>query len=77
MDLAKSFQIHDLGMGCPELGYVALSDLDSLRGPLWQPHRLRHDLCRQQANFGLCRLRSPSRFHRRVMERGLGLRHID
>ncbi|GLS36505.1 hypothetical protein GCM10010869_20940 [Mesorhizobium tianshanense] len=33
-DSEQFFRLCDLGMGCPELGYVALSDLDSLRGPL-------------------------------------------
>lgn len=27
------FGLCDLGLGCPELGYVALSELQSLRGP--------------------------------------------
>ena len=31
------FGLCDLGMGFPELGYVALSELESLRGPLGLP----------------------------------------
>ena len=34
-DLA--FGLCDLGLGCPELGYVRLSELDELRGPLGLP----------------------------------------
>ena len=29
-----AFGLADLGMGCPELGYVSLSELESVRGPL-------------------------------------------
>jgi hypothetical protein len=28
------FGLCDLGLGCPELGYVSMSELESLRGPL-------------------------------------------
>ena len=34
-DLA--FGLCDLGLGCPELGYVRLSELTAIRGPLKQP----------------------------------------
>jgi len=30
----EAFGLCDLGMGCPELGYVSLSELDTVRGPL-------------------------------------------
>jgi hypothetical protein len=32
-----AFGLCDLGMGCPELGYVSLTELRSLRGPLGLP----------------------------------------
>ena len=28
-----AFGLCDLGLGCPELGYVSISDLESVRGP--------------------------------------------
>ena len=31
------FGLCDLGVGCPELGYVALAELQSIRGPLGPP----------------------------------------
>lgn len=30
----EAFGLCDLGLGCPELGYVSLSELESVRGPL-------------------------------------------
>lgn len=32
-----AFGLCDLGLGCPEMGYVSLSELESLRGPLGLP----------------------------------------
>ena len=32
-----AFGLCDLGLGCPELGYVSLSELRALRGPLGLP----------------------------------------
>ena len=32
-----AFGLCDLGLGCSELGYVRLSEIDSLRGPLGLP----------------------------------------
>jgi Protein of unknown function (DUF2958) len=32
-----AFGLCDLGMGCPELGYVSMTELRSLRGPLGLP----------------------------------------
>lgn len=34
-DLA--FGLCDLGLGCPELGYVHITELESLRGPMGLP----------------------------------------
>ena len=31
------FGLCDLGMGCPELGYVSLAELETVRGPLGLP----------------------------------------
>ena len=33
-DPDQAFGLCDLGMGCPELGYVSLSELEALRGKL-------------------------------------------
>ena len=33
-DADRAFGLCDLGLGCPELGYVSLNELDSLRGPM-------------------------------------------
>lgn len=33
-DTDRCFGLCDLGMGCPELGYVSLTELASVRGPL-------------------------------------------
>jgi len=33
-DPDRAFGLCDLGLGCPELGYVRLSELESVRGPL-------------------------------------------
>jgi len=33
-DQDLAFGLCDLGLGCPELGYVRLSELESVRGPL-------------------------------------------
>ena len=33
----RLFGLCDLGLGCPELGYVSLKELTSLRGPLGLP----------------------------------------
>jgi hypothetical protein len=33
----RVFGLCDVGLGCPELGYVSLSELASLRGPLGLP----------------------------------------
>ena len=30
----RAFGLCDLGLGCPELGYVSLSELEGLRGPM-------------------------------------------
>ena len=30
----RAFGLCDLGLGCPELGYVLVSELEALRGPL-------------------------------------------
>jgi Protein of unknown function (DUF2958) len=36
-DPDRLFGLCDLGLGCPELGYVSLSELTALRGPLGLP----------------------------------------
>ena len=36
-DHDRLFGLCDLGMGCPELGYVSLSELESVRGQLGLP----------------------------------------
>ena len=36
-DPDRAFGLCDLGFGCPELGYVSLSELDSVRGKLGLP----------------------------------------
>ena len=36
-DHDRLFGLCDLGMGCPELGYVSLSELESVRGRLGLP----------------------------------------
>ena len=33
-DDLQAFGLCDLGVGCPELGYVSLKELESLRGPM-------------------------------------------
>ena len=33
-DLDRAFGLCDLGLGCPELGYVSLAELATIRGPL-------------------------------------------
>jgi Protein of unknown function (DUF2958) len=45
-----AFGLCDLGMGAPELGYVSMSELRALRGPLGLPvERDLHFECRQNA----------------------------
>ena len=47
-DLDRAFGLCDLGLGCPELGYVSLAELASLRGPLGlRVERDRHFVVRQ------------------------------
>lgn len=42
-DLDIAFGLCDLGMGCPELGYLSISELESVRGKLGLPvERDRH-----------------------------------
>ncbi|WP_439395565.1 DUF2958 domain-containing protein [Bradyrhizobium sp. PMVTL-01] len=36
-DPDRLFGLCDLGLGCPELGYVSLAELSELRGPLGLP----------------------------------------
>jgi hypothetical protein len=36
-DPDRLFGLCDLGLGCPELGYVSLTELTTLRGPLGLP----------------------------------------
>lgn len=36
-DSDRAFGLCDLGLGCPELGYVSLSEIGSVRGPLGLP----------------------------------------
>jgi hypothetical protein len=36
-DHDRAFGLCDLGMGCPELGYVSLSELETVRGKLGLP----------------------------------------
>jgi Protein of unknown function (DUF2958) len=36
-DYGLAFGLCDLGLGCPELGYVSLTKLRSVRGPLGLP----------------------------------------
>lgn len=36
-DADRLFGLCDLGLGCPELGYVSLAELSALRGPLGLP----------------------------------------
>jgi hypothetical protein len=33
-DTDRAFGLCDLGLGCPELGYVSLAELESVRGPM-------------------------------------------
>jgi hypothetical protein len=39
-DVDRAFGLCDLGLGCPELGYVSLSELRSVRGRLGLPIEL-------------------------------------
>lgn len=42
-DQDRAFGLCDLGLGCPELGYVSLTELAGIRGPLGLPiERERH-----------------------------------
>ena len=36
-DADLAFGLCDLGLGCPELGYVRLSEIEALRGPMGLP----------------------------------------
>ena len=36
-DPDRAFGLCDLGLGCPELGYVSLAELAALRGPMGLP----------------------------------------
>ena len=53
-DLDRAFGLCDLGFGCPELGYVSLSELASVRGKLGLPDRARDSF---HANHDAIRLR--------------------
>ena len=46
-DDTQAFGLCDLGLGCPELGYVDLAELASFRGPFGPAHRTGPDLPRR------------------------------
>ena len=54
-----AFGLCDLGLGCPELGYVSLTELCTVRGKLGLTNRTRSTLRSRQTDL---RLRQPSAY---------------
>lgn len=53
-DPDRLFGLCDLGLGFPELGYVSLAEIITLRGKLGLPIERDQHFHRRQATLGLC-----------------------